>query len=101
MTEKEAIDKFQELGYSYEDHTAGRGVGSLNDKTFHKDPDLPNVLAFPSGTDLTTTNLYQEGAVFLQDKVKRMLTWISQLLWYPLWTGQLHSCQCFGSPSRQ
>ena len=37
MTEKEAIDKLQELGYSYEAHTAGRGEGSLNDKLFHKD----------------------------------------------------------------
>ena len=70
MTEEGAIKKFQELGYSYEDReTAGTGVDSLGSKTFHKDSDLPNVLVFPSGTDFTTTDLYQEGAIFLQDKV--------------------------------
>ena len=73
MTEEEAIKKFQELGYSY-DQTARMGVDDPSNKTFHKDSDLPNVLVFPSGTDFTATDLYQEGAIFLQDKVKHTHT---------------------------
>ena len=62
ITEEDAIAKLQELGYRYEGPTT-------SNKTFHKDSDLPHVLVFPSGTDFTMTDLYQEGAIFLQDKV--------------------------------
>ena len=71
MTEEEAIEKFQELGYSYKDQEITRTDGPSS-KTFHKDSDLPNILVFPSGTDFTAIDLYQEGAIFLQDKVRHI-----------------------------
>lgn len=68
ITEEQAIEKFQELGYSYKGSTVGTIVTPSN-KIFYKDTDLPSVLVFPSGADFTPTDMYQEGAVFLQDKV--------------------------------
>jgi len=73
ITEAKAIEKFQELGYSYQDTvttTTSIGVDSASNKTFHKDSDIPNVLVFSSGIDFTKTDLYQEGAILLQDKVR-------------------------------
>lgn len=68
ISEENAIVKLQELGYSNEDPTSSSGADTTSCNTFHKDSDLPHILVFPSGTDLTMTDLYQEGAIFLQDK---------------------------------
>lgn len=69
VTEEEVIEKLQELGYK---HSTASNTPSNG--TFHKDSDLPNVLVFPSGTDFTMTELYQEGAIFLQDKVRQHIS---------------------------
>jgi len=67
MSNKEAIERFTQLGYTYREHS--KRCDATPSVTFHNDPDLPNVLVFPPATDITKTDLYTEGAVILQDKV--------------------------------
>jgi len=67
MGNTEAIEKFTQLGYTHS-FKPQKCDGMLS-MTFYNDPDLPNVLVFPPGTDITKTGLYTEGAAILQDKV--------------------------------
>ena len=70
MSNKEAIERFTQLGYTYRKHSKRKQkCDTTLSVTFHNDPDLPNVLVFPPATDITKTDLYAEGAVILQDKV--------------------------------
>ena len=73
MNDKEAIERFTQLGYTYREPSdkvmrRQKCDGTLS-MTFHSDSDLPNVLVFPPGTDVTKTDLYTKGTIFLQDKV--------------------------------
>ena len=73
MNDKEAIERFTHLGYTYREPSdkvmRRRKCDGTLSMTFHSDFDLPNVLVFPPGTDVTKTDLYTKGTIFLQDKV--------------------------------
>jgi len=52
-------------------------LDELPQYSFCKDPDLPDLLVFPSGTDLHREQLVVEGALVLQDKVSsRIAFWV-------------------------
>ncbi|KAJ2785047.1 hypothetical protein H4R18_000755 [Coemansia javaensis] len=64
-----AVARFEAEGWRL---VGGGGGGELEPRTFRRDPHVPDVLAFPAGTELHAHALVRDGSVVLQDKASCM-----------------------------
>lgn len=77
LTVNQVVGKFEAEGYRLlnEDDDSGTKqllTASKKQRMFVRDPDLPDLLAFPPGTDFQTHPLYLDGSIILQDKASCM-----------------------------